>query len=418
MKILLISIGTRGDIEPFLTLGSLLKNRGHQVFGAFPAQFRNLAEDAGIDFLELDKGFLELIEGEDGQLAMGGKGAWWNKVGAMIRLYKKSISVNKILFDQQAEFVEQLQPNRIVYGGKATFPIIWSTQELNKAIMLSPVPCLIHPVKAYPHLGFKGKYGAFLNKLTYRLANWGLIKHVTSSSKAYRKEHGISDKAVRQTIFNNKFIYAISPSIFPEQEDWPDHAKIMGYHERDKGSQWQPPKELEAFIAKHPKIVLITFGSMTNPEPEKKTKIILDILQKHQIPAIINTASGGLKEPENYLKGLVYFVDRIPYDWAFPKMYAVIHHGGSGTTHTTLKYGCAAMIIPHIIDQFLWNVLMKDLAVGPKGQAVSKLSFRKMEENLLDLWENPKYKSKAETISKAMLAEDFEDAICEYVVED
>lgn len=101
---------------------------------------------------------------------------------------------------------------------------------------------------------------------------------------------------------------------------------------------------------------------MINNDPTEKTKIILNILQRNGIPAIINTASGGLVEPENYDKEQFYFVNRIPYDWVFPKLYAVIHHGGSGTTHTAIKYGCASLIIPHIIDQYVWNKIVFEKA--------------------------------------------------------
>jgi len=89
---------------------------------------------------------------------------------------------------------------------------------------------------------------------------------------------------------------------------------------------------------------------MLNPEPEIKTKTIIEIFERNSIPAIINTASGGLVRPEKFDSQLIHFVAQIPYNWIFPKMYGVIHHGGSGTTHLALKHGCATMIIPHIID--------------------------------------------------------------------
>jgi sterol 3beta-glucosyltransferase len=274
---------------------------------------------------------------------------------------------------------------------------------------LSPVPCLIHPVRDLPHLGFNGDYGTFLNKATYGLANLGLVKHVVNTTKELRKRIGIASSQIKPAIFCQKMIYTISPTLFHPRDYWPQHVKVVGYRERNKTRNWEPDQVLIDFLNQHEKVLFITFGSMTNPEPEEKTAIILDILARNSIPAIINIASGGLKKPETYNSKTVYFIEQIPYDWIFPKVYAVIHHGGSGTTHTALKYGCASMIIPHIIDQFLWDTLISNMGVGPKGIAIKKFSKPLFESRLLDLFTSKAYKQKAEDIALEMDKEELED---------
>ena len=148
---------------------------------------------------------------------------------------------------------------------------------------------------------------------------------------------------------------------------------------------------------------------MTNPEPEQKTAIILDILERNAIPALINTAAGGLQKPAGHSSKLIHFVAQIPYDWIFPKVYAVIHHGGSGTTHSALKNGCATMIIPHIIDQFFWNELIASKGVGPKGMPVKKFSRKLLEPRLLDLFTTKAYKQKAQEIEAEIEKENLDD---------
>lgn len=143
----------------------------------------------------------------------------------------------------------------------------------------------------------------------------------------------------------------------------------------------------------------------------------MDILDRHQIPAIINTASGGLIEPTDYNKELIHFVNRIPYDWILPKVYAIMHHGGSGTTHLALKYGCASMVIPHIIDQFVWNRLVAQKGAGPKGPKIATLSRKNLEPKLLDLFTNQAYKTRAREVAKEMAKEQFEDKLCDLVLQ-
>ena len=156
---------------------------------------------------------------------------------------------------------------------------------------------------------------------------------------------------------------------------------------------------------------------MTNAAPKEKTAIILDILERNNIPAIINTASGGLVKPNNYNSKLIHFVNRIPYDWILPKVYGIIHHGGSGTTHLGLKYGCVSMIIPHIIDQFVWQNIIFEKGVGPKGIKINKVKKSILEPLILDLYHNKVYKEKAIQVQQEMEKEDFEEVLYKTIFE-
>jgi UDP:flavonoid glycosyltransferase YjiC (YdhE family) len=400
-------------MEPFLAAAEVLKSRGHEVVCAFPEQFNNLAKDSGIRCHALSKKFIELIGTEQGQMAMGGDQSRLKKIQLYYRLYKESAKVNAVMLDQQAAIVKDEAPDRIIYGGKAIYPIIWGIQNPGKAIALSPVPCLIHPVRELPHVGFNGNYGALLNKATYRLANWGLVKHVTSTTKELRKTVRIVGSQIKPAIFAQKMIYTVSPTLFPQRAYWPQHVKVVGYRERKKTRNWRPDQALTEFLNRNKKVLFVTFGSMTNPEPEEKTAMILEILERNSIPAIINTASGGLMKPANHNAKTIHFIEQIPYDWVFPRVYAVIHHGGSGTTHTALKYGCAAMIIPHIIDQFLWNTLISNKGIGPKGIPINKLCKEQLEQKLMDLYSTKEYRQKAEYIAKEMKKENLDDLFYE-----
>lgn len=416
MKILLISIGTRGDMEPFLAIGEILKEKGHQVICAFPDQFRNLVEDSNMEFSSLGTKFIEMLDSDVGKAALGGSGSGLEKIIAYVRLASNQTEINKELINKQYELIESENPDRIVHNGKAIYPIIWGLNKSGKTILVSPVPYL-HYVRNHTHIAFHSNYGPFLNKLTYSLANFGLFMTVMITAKWLKITRKITRKQIQNALLSNKVIYTISPTLFPRPDYWNENIKVLGYHERNKTVNWKADKSLERFVANHDKILFVTFGSMTNPEPEEKTKTILDILEQHQIPAIINTASGGLIEPTKYDTNLIHFLKQIPYDWIFPKMYAVIHHGGSGTTHMALKYGCASMIIPHIIDQYSWNDLVSNLGVGPKGIAINKITRQKLESRILDLFQNQSYKTKAIQVSKEMKKENFRKKLYETIVE-
>ncbi|MEJ2265794.1 MAG: glycosyltransferase [Anaerolineales bacterium] len=412
MKIILLSIGTRGDMEPFIAIGEILKEKGHQVICAFPEQFRDLAEDTNMEFASLGTKFIEMLDSDIGKAAMGGGGSGLTKFLANIKLASHQTEINRELVSKQFEIIESQDPDRVVYNGKAIYPIIWGFNNRGKNILVCPLPYM-HYVRNHTHVAFSSDYGPFLNKLTYSLTDFGLIMTVSISAKWLKITKNITRKQIKNALLSNKAIYTISPSLFSRPDYWNENLKVLGFHERNKTINWRPDKDLNDFLEKHKnnRILFITFGSMINPEPEEKTKIIIDVLERNKIPGIINTASGGLIKPDKFDSDLIHFVSRIPYDWIFPRIYGVIHHGGSGTTHLALKYGCATMIIPHIIDQFVWNKIVYDIGAGPEGVKVGKITTKNLEPKILELVNDRSFKKKANQVAGQMEKEDFREEI-------
>jgi UDP:flavonoid glycosyltransferase YjiC (YdhE family) len=326
--------------------------------------------------------------------------------------------MQKEVMTQQHDLVDTTQPDLIIYNQKCLYPMIWGMKHPGRTILLSPLPCTVHEYDGHAALGMGSDHGKFMNKLSYRFSNFFLFQTVKSSIKKYQKELGLklsAGKIREHMLRKEKMIYTISPSLFERPTGWPQNVQIVGYHDKTQQSDWKPDEELQQFVGKYEKILFITFGSMTNPEPEQKTSDMMEVLEKHQIPAIINTASGGLVKPSIYPER-IHFVESIPYSYIFPKVYAVIHHGGSGTTHTAIRFGCASMIIPHILDQHVWNDIISQKGLGPKGFPIKKFSKKRFEEKLLDLWNNWDYKNKSEETSRLMRMEDLEKQMMEFVL--
>ena len=115
MKILLISVGTRGDVEPFLAIAGLLKEKGHEVVCCFPEQFRKLTIDSNYHFVGLSEEFLKILDSKDGKIVMGGKASVLRKIKAYYQLYRKSTIINRILVKEQQSLVKYFNPDKIIY---------------------------------------------------------------------------------------------------------------------------------------------------------------------------------------------------------------------------------------------------------------------------------------------------------------
>ena len=422
MKILMMSVGSRGNVEPFLAIAEMLKDKGHEVVCAFPGQYRVLADEAGVKFYPLGSEFLDLCCSDLGKLLIGGSLPAFKKAKATVEFYRKSASIQSDTADIQREIIESEKPDKILFNqhlanAKITYPLCWGIKNRAEAILINPIPYVMHYVKERSHAMFNENYGAAINRLTYDIANDGYIRLNLETANKYFRDLRLTRNQIKRALMSLKNIFTVSPSIFPRPDYWPRNAMVLGYHERDNVSGWTPDKELAGFIEQHKKALLITFGSMVCPDPPARTNLFIDICEKNGIPAIFNLAGGGIAEPPEYNKNLIKFTPTVPYGWILPRIYGAIHHGGSGTTQSALKHGCASMIIPHTADQPLWNNLIYELGAGPKGIAADKLTKEKLEPKILDLWNNPSYKKNALKISEKIKLEDYKEELYAAITE-
>lgn len=404
MKFLLISLGTRGDMEPFLAQAVLLKKEGHTVACCFPEQFRHLADEENLIFYTLGSDFIALINSDAGRAIMGGaKVSSWKRLMYLKELYNQSHAINRNVFAIQEVVFKHFMPDHVVFHPKSTYA--FCRKDIPRTI-LSPVPYLIHPTAERAPIGININMGGAMNKLLYRLTIYAMQKNIIKTAGRRMKEYRLTKSDIRSAIIDTDIIYTVSKHLFPKPKEYPAHAKVIGYVERDKKSHWEPEAKLLDFMNKHNKLVMLTFGSMHNGNAQATTQLFIDVLTSLNIPTIINTSEGGLEQIQLFDKELFHFTNDIPYDWMFPKLHGVIHHGGSGTTHMAVKYACVSLIIPHIVDQFMWNDILSKMGLGPKGMSIRKLESNKLESLVRDFYNNEQYKVRAEEMSRLM----FEDS--------
>lgn len=152
MRILLMSLGSRGDMEPFLALGAELKAEGHVVGCCMPAQFETLAREVSDQFHPEDAAFLELLDAPEVRQIIGQVGSVWSRLLNVLRLIPKTKPLQQQVIRDQAEAVARFRPDEIVFHIKCIYPVLWAIQTGGKARILSPMPCLIHPTGVYPHI--------------------------------------------------------------------------------------------------------------------------------------------------------------------------------------------------------------------------------------------------------------------------
>ena len=404
MKILLFGLGSRGDVEPFLALGELLAPTEHEVVYAFPEQLTHLVRD-GNRVHAFTRQFLDLIEGPAGRAIMGAS-TGLRKVRDFYVAYRESAPVNDELLRQQAQFIEREQPDLVVYHPKCMYPPLHRLRTGARTVQYAPVPYLIHPSAEQPHLAFANSYGAWFNRKTYALTNFGISKKITDAQALVPHPGRFSRTAVRDALLTERLVYAVSPTLAPPPPELPPHARVLGFHERDRTVDWTPDRALLDFLDRHPRPLLVGFGSMLTADPPGLTRLLCETLIARGIPAILNRAGGGLVPLPDYRHHpLVHFVDSVPYDWLLPRVGAMLHHGGSGTTHGSLRHGLPTLVAPHIIDQFMWNRRVAQLGAGPLGVSVRQLNRARLDRLVTDLLTNSTYRTRAAALAAQMHGE-------------
>lgn len=362
-------------MEPFLAKGEELIKEGHEVAFCFPVQFKSLAHEVSPLFYPQDNCFIELIDSPEVRKIIGQVGSGWSRIKTMLKLMKQTKPIQQQMIRDQYSAVSLFNPDKIISHIKCIYPVISGIRESRDVEILSPMPCLVHPVEDEPHIGFGSPGPKWWNLLTYRLAERALIhQSILGYGKPFLKENEIrlTSKDLK-TYFQEKVSveYAISAELFTRPHYWPEQAKITKFRERDKAKHQKSLKTLEAFLKKNPNPVFITFGSMVNSQPKAVGRDIVDVLLKFKQAAIINTSWGGIELAET-LPEYIHQVNDVPYDYLIPKVSAVIHHGGSGTTHSVFHCRKPQAIIPHIGDQFFWARQVEKKQAGIAGFPIKK----------------------------------------------
>jgi sterol 3beta-glucosyltransferase len=217
------------------------------------------------------------------------------------------------------------------------------------------------PTRAYPGMSsfilpawlpFRGLYNLLSTKLTNQ-SFFIMTRHLTNACRMkilglppYSTAYywGLDRASAPVSI-----LYGYSPSIIPKPPDWGDHQQITGYWFLEEAKNYKPPVELAAFLDSGPPPVYVGFGSMVDHQRAEITRIIIQALEQAGQRAILLGGWSELSSRE--LPASILHIDSVPHDWLFPRMAALVHHGGAGTTAAGLRAGVPSVIVPFTADQ-------------------------------------------------------------------
>lgn len=367
-------MGSRGDVQPYIALGTGLRQAGHRVRIATYDKFQAPILKLGLEFSPIDS------ELSFRAAKLEGKGR--------IDWFRSAWRLNKLL----PCFAERLWRDTlracqgteaIIYGFIASLMGHCAAEKLGVPCIATSIYPVIGPTRAFPNLLFPAlPLGGRYNWVTHQLFYHGIWQILRSFYSYWKRQNPELPRFSERPYGSLRgkpvpILYAYSPAVVaPKPPQWSDGQEVTGYWFLDNSAGWQPADDLAHFLASGPPPVYVGFGSMNLLDPQKVTEIVLEALARTGQRGLLLEGWGGLGNVD--LPDEVFQVKSAPHDWLFPQMAAVVHHGGSGTTAASLRAGVPSIVVPFTADQPFWGKRVYELGVGPKPIPRKRLSVERL----------------------------------------
>nr|XP_023922988.1 sterol 3-beta-glucosyltransferase UGT80A2 isoform X1 [Quercus suber]XP_023922989.1 sterol 3-beta-glucosyltransferase UGT80A2 isoform X2 [Quercus suber] len=421
LQVVMLIVGTRGDVQPFIAIGKRLQDYGHRVRLATHSNFKEFVLTAGLEFYPLG-GDPKVLAGymvkNKGFLPSGPSEIPIQRNQMKDIIYSLLSACREPDIDTGVAFkADAIIANPPAYGHTHVAEALKVPIHIFFTMPWTPTSEFPHPLSrvkqqaGYRLWQFHFWPHAFLLpfQLSYQIVDsliWlgirDMINDVRKKKLKLRPVTYLSGSQGSDSDIPHGYIW--SPHLVPKPKDWGPKVDVVGFCFLDLASNYEPPESLVKWLEAGDKPIYIGFGSLPVEEPEKMTQIIVEALEITKQRGIINKGWGGLgnlAEP----KDSIYLLDNCPHDWLFLQCKAVVHHGGAGTTAAGLRAACPTTIVPFFGDQPFWGDRVNARGVGPPPIPIDEFTLPKLVE-AINFMLDPKVKERAVELAKAMENED------------
>ncbi|TCO58320.1 glycosyltransferase [Actinocrispum wychmicini] len=368
MKVLIMTLGTRGDVQPFVALARGLLAAGHEVVLTAPHRFAGFVTSHGVPFTGVDDGPMRLMDDTAGAGAVieGGIRARLRQARTMPAMFTQLLEDCWVVASRGAGAGADL----VVHNGQ-----ILAGQHVAEAlgipaVLALPVPMYV-PTREFPWpgAGFPPWLPASANRATFLgmkapVAMFGRVvdrwREHTLRLPRRRRRH---DPLRRPDNDQGTVLHAFSPAVLHAPADWPDSVRTTGYWVLPPSSEPLPDR-VEEFLSAGDPPVFVGFGSMSGRDPAHSTAVVLEAARRAGTRLVMATGWGGLADSAAGDDVLV--VNEVDHQLLFPRVAAVVHHGGAGTSGVAFAAGRPQVVCPFVGDQPFWARLAHRRGVAPE----------------------------------------------------
>lgn len=406
MRIAIIAMGSRGDVQPYIALGKGLKEAGHTVLLVIQQDFEALAKSHGLEFRYMRGNSQEGMESKE-----------WRELSEKGKLIAITRHLMKEYQRTASEWVEDglaaCQGMDLLITGSMALHISIALAEKLRIPLLQAHVIPIMPTRDFPSVllqqALPNLGGAFNSISSHLLMQMSWLAVRPMFNRVRKKVLDLPPASFAEPFQSSRskgfpVLYGFSPSVIPAPADWGADDHVTGYWFLDSADDWTPPQALLDFLQAGSSPVYIGFGSMSSRDPKETADLVLKALKQTNQRALLFSGWGGLHKED--LPDSMLMIDSTPHDWLFPRVAAVVHHGGAGTTAAGLRAGVPSVVIPFLIDQPFWGQRVYDLGVGPAPIPRRKLTVERLAQAIQVAATDKDMRQRAAEIGAKIQAED------------
>lgn len=402
-SVAVFAAGSRGDVQPCLALGRALTRRGDTVRVLASSRYEHLVQGAGLEFHPLPADPFEIIQSAEGLELLAGPTNPFAFIRSLGRVLEPRIGPILAATRAGAEGADLvLAPSFSLIG-------VHLSQYLrvpHAIIHFQPS----HPTREFPHplapaARFLGPLGNRLSFDAVDLGSWLMCRRFINPWRS--KSLGLPALSLIDPIRRIRtapVLCAFSATVVPRPTDWGPNVHMTGFWHHEQ-SQWQAPRRLLSFLEDGPPPVYVGFGSMRTEDPRATEHLVRTALRRLGLRGVL------AGDPATSEKDMLVVGDT-PHDWLFPRMAAVVHHGGAGTTAAALRAGVPSLVCPFFGDQAYWAGRVHSLGAGPEPLPARHLSLPALAQRLRTLVTESVQARAARRIGRSLRAEDGATRAC------
>jgi UDP:flavonoid glycosyltransferase YjiC (YdhE family) len=408
MRIAVLTMGSRGDVQPYVALSRGLRAAGHEAWLATAERFRDFVESHEVPFRTFEAlDPHEVLFGAEGSALVEGGGNALEQLRAASKLLEPAVEKG---FAEAARVCADA--DAVVTSSLA----LLFSDPVCERLRLPQVPALLQPVRTtaeFPSWMFppaprwlpgRRAWHRISHRLTWDLM-WWLFRRPNQKARARVLGLPPGGSPIHRIARARELVlHGWSPSVLPRPPEWGAEVRVTGYWFLDAAEGFAPPPELEAFLADGPPPVCVGFGSMPSQDPARLTETVVRALERCGQRGLLLTGWGGLGGIS--LPPQVLAVDALPHDWLFPRVAAVVHHGGLGTTGAAFRAGVPQVALPFFGDQPFWAARVPALGVGPRPIRRRALSVERLAQAMHRAVADAEHRRRAAAVAERIRAED------------
>ncbi|EOO01223.1 putative glycosyltransferase family 28 domain-containing protein [Phaeoacremonium minimum UCRPA7] len=414
LNIVIQVVGSRGDVQPFVALGKVLKDTyGHRVRLATHPNFKGFVQENGLEFFSIGgdpsqlmafmvknpsliPGFRSLLSGDVGRrrrdVAEYIRGCWRSCYEAGDGMDLRATDDDLANFPENYPGSEATARPFIadcIIANPPSFAHIHCAEKLGVPLHImftmpySPTQAFPHPLANIQSSNADPQLTNYISYAMIEVLSWQGLGDIINRFRA--KCLGLDPISLMWAPgmlqrLKVPHTYCWSPALIPKPKDWGSYISISGFYSLNLATNYTPAADLQAFIDTGPPPVYIGFGSIVLDDPDAMTELIFETARKTGQRVLLSKGWGGMGMDGLRIPDGVFMLGNTPHDWLFQHVSCVVHHGGAGTTAAGITAARPTVVVPFFGDQPFWGTMVARAGAGPDPIPHKQLTADKLAD--------------------------------------